>query len=86
METFYLGNTLVVYHRLLCFQFLVFIFISITAAQILYQCNYDAASMPNDGCLRPLVLDGILISEKLGVASSQAPIAPLSDVTSSRKS
>ncbi|CAF1102538.1 unnamed protein product [Adineta steineri] len=63
---------------------LVHIFIVITYAQILYQCNFDNDTIITS-CLKPEQLAGVLISEQLGSAGIQPPIAPLSDVTSSLK-
>ncbi|CAF4215293.1 unnamed protein product, partial [Adineta steineri] len=60
------------------------IFIAITHAQILYQCNFDSATITTS-CLKPEGFFGLIIDEKLGSADIQPPIAPLSDVTSSLK-
>ncbi|CAF1209402.1 unnamed protein product [Adineta steineri] len=68
-------------HRILCF---LHIFIAITYAQILYQCNFDNSTILTS-CLKPEQLAGLLISENLGSAGIQPPISPLSDVTSSLK-
>ncbi|CAF1279479.1 unnamed protein product [Adineta steineri] len=63
---------------------LVHIFIAITHAQILYQCNFDNNTVTTS-CLKPEGLFGLLIDEKMGNADIQSPTAPLSDVTSSLK-
>ncbi|CAF3584769.1 unnamed protein product, partial [Adineta steineri] len=68
-------------HRNLC---CIHIFIAITYAQILYQCNFDNDTIITS-CLKPEQLAGVLISEQLGSAGIQPPFSPLSDVTSSLK-
>ncbi|CAF4133901.1 unnamed protein product [Adineta steineri] len=56
----------------------------ITNAQLLYQCNFDSATITTS-CLKNEGLYGLSISEEKGSAGEQPPIAPLSDVTSSLK-
>ncbi|CAF1313240.1 unnamed protein product [Adineta steineri] len=68
-------------HRILCS---IHIFITITYAQILYQCNFDSATITTS-CLKSEGLFGLGISEEIGSADTQSPTAPLSDVTSSLK-
>ncbi|CAF3694489.1 unnamed protein product [Adineta steineri] len=62
----------------------VHIFIAITHAQILYQCNFDTNTITTS-CLKQEGLFGLSISEEIGSADIQPPTAPLSDVTSSLK-
>ncbi|CAF1155460.1 unnamed protein product [Adineta steineri] len=68
-------------HRILCS---IHIFIAITHAQILYQCNFDTNTIATS-CLKPESFSGLLIDERTGIADIQPPTAPLSDVTSSLK-
>ncbi|CAF4002266.1 unnamed protein product [Adineta steineri] len=79
-----LNVTLVDRDKIAFLNDLVHIFITITHAQILYQCNFDNNTLANL-CLKPEQLAGLLISEQLGSAGIQPPISPLSDVTSSLK-
>ncbi len=53
-------------------------------AQILYECNFDTATVANS-CLLPEWGSAMLVTERIGNADNQPPTAPLSDVTSSRK-
>ncbi|CAF1380665.1 unnamed protein product [Adineta steineri] len=64
--------------------FFVSTYLIITNAQILYQCNFDSATITTS-CLQYEGLFGLGISEEIGSADEQPPIAPLSDVTSSLK-
>ena len=60
----------------------MYTYITYTHTQTLYGCNFDTATSGNTcfGGVIPLSL-----STGIGRAGSTAPIAPLSDVTSSRK-
>ncbi|CAF0839993.1 unnamed protein product [Rotaria sordida] len=61
---------------------IVFSCVLISSVQILYECNFDNAIISNN-CLSPVGIGGMLIDETMGIADSQPPTLPLSDVTSS---
>ncbi|UJR24894.1 hypothetical protein I4U23_006261 [Adineta vaga] len=58
--------------------------VTITFGQILYECNFDTATIDTSCLVRDGFL-GILVTDKMGNAGTQAPTTPLSDVTSSLK-
>jgi hypothetical protein len=76
-------NSFIVQHTLIHLD-LVYICITVTYAQILYECNFDTATLGNN-CLNGEGAYGLAIDEKVVHIGSESPTAPLSDVTSSRK-
>ena len=71
-------------HRIFIYSCLVYSFLGIASAQILYQCNYDTHTIAT-GCLLPVGIRAMLVSDKAANPAAESPTAPLSDVTSSRK-
>ncbi|CAF1010335.1 unnamed protein product [Adineta ricciae] len=69
-------------YHLSAILFLIFTRTNLVYQQVLYQCNYDTHTIAT-GCLLPVGLRGMLVSDKAANLGAESPTAPLSDVTSS---